>query len=119
MMRENRHSAATRSGRILFVLSLLLLIAPSILAQIPDITTGQRPQQPEVVDETVQTMFPHFKEGRFWVSGQANAIYQTHPPFHADYSGPNSLRPTYEKATSHIVTLYTGFQFTKSGEILL
>lgn len=118
-MRKNRRSAATRLGRMLLVLTTLLLTSPNILAQIPDITTGQRPQQPEVVDETVQTMFPHFKEGRFWVSGQANAIYQTHPPFHADYSGPNSLKPDYEKAISHIVTLYTGFQFSKSGEILL
>ena len=47
-------------------------------------------------------MFPHFKDTRFWLSGQANFIFQTHPAFHADYSGTNSLSPDYEKATSRV-----------------
>ena len=40
-----------------------------------------------------ESMLPHFKDTRFWLSGQANFIFQTHPDFHADYSGPNSLSP--------------------------
>src|SRR5580693_1188555 len=35
-----------------------------------------------------EAMFPHLKDTRFWLSGQANFIFQTHPPFPADYSGP-------------------------------
>src|SRR5580658_8407628 len=28
------------------------------------------------------SMFPHFKSTRFWLSGQMNFIFQTHPDFH-------------------------------------
>jgi len=64
-------------------------------------------------------MFPHFRDSRFWLSGQANFIFQTHPPFHADYSGPNSLKPNYEKATSRVLTLYTGVRLNDSTALLV
>src|SRR5690242_13243796 len=64
-------------------------------------------------------MFPHLESDRFWLSGQANFIFQTHPPFHADYSGTNSLDPNYEKATSRVLTLYTGYRFNTSTEVLV
>jgi hypothetical protein len=64
-------------------------------------------------------MFPHFKDTRFWLSGQANFIFQTHPPFDAKYSGRNSLAPNYEKATSRVLTLYTGVRLNNSTEILV
>jgi hypothetical protein len=64
-------------------------------------------------------MFPHFQDSRFWLSGQANFIFQTHPDFHAPYSGPNSLSPHYEKATSRVMTLYTGVRLNNSTEILV
>ena len=70
-------------------------------------------------DETTEAMFPHFKNSRFWLSGQANFIFQTHPPFHADYSGPNSLGPNYDKATSRVMTLYTGVRLNNSTELLV
>ena len=55
---------------------------------------------------------------RFWVSGQANFIRQQHGSFPAAYSGPNSLLPTKEHATSRVLTLYTGFQISTNLEIL-
>lgn len=55
---------------------------------------------------------------RFWVSGQANFIYQQHGSFYSEYSGANSLRNTPEHATSSVLTLYTGFRITKHLEIL-
>lgn len=55
---------------------------------------------------------------RFWVAGQANFIRQQHGAFYAEYSGPNSLHPYPEHATSRVLTLYTGFQITKYLEIL-
>ena len=64
-------------------------------------------------------MFPHLETDRVWLSGQANFIFQTHPPFHAAYSGQNSLNPNYEKATSRVLTLYTGVQLNDSTEFLL
>jgi hypothetical protein len=96
----------------------MAIIVPSARGQDPG-SAASESADPEVADETVQTMFPHFKEGRLWVSGQANFIFQTHPPFYALYSGTNSLQPYYEKATSRVLTLYTGFQFTKSIEVLV
>jgi high affinity Mn2+ porin len=66
-----------------------------------------------------EAMFPHFKSTRFWLSGQTNFIFQAHPDFHADYSGKNSLSPNYEKATSRVLTLYTGFRINDSTELLM
>jgi high affinity Mn2+ porin len=70
-------------------------------------------------DQPVEAMFPHLKDMRFWISGQANFIFQTHPPFHAAYTGKNSLGPNYEKATSRVLTLYTGVRLNDSTELLV
>jgi high affinity Mn2+ porin len=75
--------------------------------------------QPEPAADPLPTMLPHFENDRFWLSGQANFIFQTHPPFHAAYSGKNSLDPNYEKATSRVLTLYTGVRLNDSTEFLL
>lgn len=64
-------------------------------------------------------MFPHLRDTRFWLTGQANFIFQTHPPFDAAYSGKNSLDPNYEKATSRVLTLYTGVRLNDSTEVLV
>jgi high affinity Mn2+ porin len=70
-------------------------------------------------DADTEAMFPHFKDTRFWLSGQANFIFQTHPDFPATYSGPHSLSPDYEKATSRVMTLYTGLRLNHSVELLV
>lgn len=77
------------------------------------------PDPPSDAAADPETMFPHFKSTRFWLSGQMNFIFQTHPDFHADYSGPNSLSPRYEKATSRVLTLYTGVRLDNSTELLV
>lgn len=69
--------------------------------------------------DSMPAMFPHFADTRFWLTGQSNFIFQTHPPFHADYSGKNSLSPNYEKATSRVLTLYTGVRLNDSTEVLV
>jgi len=66
-----------------------------------------------------ETLFPEVTNSRYWLSGQANFIFQTHPPFHAAYSGPNSLGPNYEKALSRVLTLYTGVRLNDSTEFLV
>jgi high affinity Mn2+ porin len=85
--------------------------------------TGDNPSAVQPVDISTdpfpETMFPHFHDTRFWLSGQANFIFQTHPGFHAPYSGQNSLSPHYEKATSRVLTLYTGVRLNNSTEILV
>ena len=70
-------------------------------------------------DDPVESMFPRIRNTRFWLSGSANFIFQTHPPFHAPYSGKNSMSPNYEKATSRVLTLYTGVRLNHSTEFLI
>jgi high affinity Mn2+ porin len=85
----------------------------------PDAATPVSPTPDDATDDDPETMLPHFKTSRIWLSGQGNFIFQTHPPFHADYSGKNSLDPNYEKATSRVMTLYTGVRVNNSVEFLV
>jgi hypothetical protein len=80
---------------------------------------GDPPSPPSDAGADTEAMFPHFKSTRFWLSGQTNFIFQTHPDFHADYSGPHSLSPDYDKATSRVMTLYTGVRLNDSTELLV
>src|SRR5215831_10503050 len=63
--------------------------------------------------------FDHPDDSRFWLSGQINIIHQQHPSFFSPYAGENSLRAEREKATSRVLTLYTGLRVSQSGELLL
>ena len=115
--------------RSLLVLSAVIAFTLSLLsqAQLPNAPEPTKPDAaPSIEMENsadpaagTESMFPHFTDTRFWLSGQANFIFQTHPPFHAPYSGPNSLNPNYEKATSRLMTLYTGFRLNDSTEFLV
>jgi high affinity Mn2+ porin len=82
----------------------------------PDSATTPGPTQG---DAGMESMFPHLRSTRVWLSGQMNFIFQTHPPFSAAYSGAHSLRPNYEKATSRVLTLYTGVRLNHSTELLV
>jgi hypothetical protein len=87
-----------------------LLSAATVLAaaQAP----SQVPSAPEAAaaDAEVLTMFPHPDGTRYWVSGQANSIFQTHGHFHSPYQGPNSLIDDFEAKASEVATLYLGYQ---------
>ena len=91
---------------------------PSQAAPPPDAALVPDPSDPPA-DQTTESMFPHFMDTRFWLSGQTNFIFQTHPDFHARYSGTHSLRSHYEKATSRLMTLYTGVRLNNSTEVLV
>lgn len=82
--------------------------APTLPAQTNDVSAEDDPP----------TMFPRPRDTRFWLSGQINFIYQTHPEFPAAFSGANSLSPGYEKALSRVLTLYGGVRLNNSTEIL-
>jgi hypothetical protein len=106
----------------------LLLAAIPALAQEPAFTAplaqpsaSDSPAAPAAEppsDDSTEAMLPHFKNSHFWLSGQANFIFQTHPDFPALHSGPHSLSGRYEKATSRVLTLYTGYRPTNSSELL-
>jgi high affinity Mn2+ porin len=62
------------------------------------------------------TVFPHPNTTRYWISGQANVVFQWHPTFPAQYTGTNSLTPGAQSATTHVLTLYTGYEVTHTTE---
>jgi high affinity Mn2+ porin len=64
------------------------------------------------------TLFPHSDNTRWWISGQGNVVFQWHPTFSAKYSGQNSITTQAQSATTHILTLYAGFELTRTTEIL-
>jgi high affinity Mn2+ porin len=113
-----RHAECSRC--VLLVCVLFGLTLAPVAAQQSD-SNLPPPREPENAEASTSTesMLPHFKSTRFWLSGQANFIFQTHADFHSLYSGAHSLRSRYEKATSRVLTLYTGARVTNSLEFLV
>src|SRR5579864_1544101 len=113
---------------LLFCFAVTLAAGLPAFAQQPEAPAGQNTSLPAAIDsnlsdplpadDSTEAMFPHFRDSRFWLTGQVNFIYQTHPEFHALYSGKNSLSPRYEKALSRVMTLYTGVRLNDSTEFL-
>jgi high affinity Mn2+ porin len=68
--------------------------------------------------EEPTTIFNH-PEGRLWVAGQANFIYQANLPFHSPYSGPHSLQAQAEERLSRLISLYTGLRLWRGAEALV
>jgi high affinity Mn2+ porin len=86
----------------------------------PQANPGEaNPAPPEAASDDSVTFFPHSETSRYWISGQANFVSQGHPPFPAAYTGPNSLLPVSEEATSRVFTLYTGYELTSTTEVYL
>ncbi|HTW30224.1 MAG TPA: carbohydrate porin [Candidatus Sulfotelmatobacter sp.] len=120
--------------RGLMISAFLLAVFPGVLATAqqsnspasainPLAGNAQTPAAPDPSsaapdDQTTESIFPHFKSTRFWLSGQMNFIFQTHPDFPALYSGPHSLQPNYQKATSRVMTLYSGIRVNNSIEFI-
>ncbi|MHB1935317.1 MAG: carbohydrate porin [Acidobacteriaceae bacterium] len=65
-------------------------------------------------DQDQFTFFPHSDAARYWISGQANSIYQMHGNFHSPYQGPNSFTAPFEYKASEVATLYLAYQINKS-----
>jgi hypothetical protein len=103
--------AVSTPSRLRTVFALVAGFLSCVASQAQQAPSDETPEQPP-------TIFPHSLTTPWWVSGQINIIFQGHPPFHSPYSGPNSLRAQGETATSHVVTLYTAYQFNRSTEVL-
>jgi hypothetical protein len=82
----------------------LVLTAATDSAQ----TTYSQPPAPVV------TMAPHHGNDRYWLSGQANIIFQGNLPFHSPYDGTNSFQSGAEYKTSLLGTLYADIRPTHS-----
>ncbi len=72
-------------------------------------TKSEAPAEPPEA-ETL-TMFPHSGTAPYWISGQANSIFQSHGHFRSPYEGANSLRDIFEYKASEVATLYLGYQW--------
>jgi hypothetical protein len=68
------------------------------------------PTPPPTTSAPELTMFPHSATAPWWISGQANVIFQGKPGFHSPYQGPNSFDNAQEYKTSIVDTLLLGYQ---------
>src|SRR5947208_15189451 len=123
MRKTNRMAVWRRAecsrGVLLVCVLFGVTLAPVAAQQSdPNLPPPREPENAEASTST-ESMLPHFKSTRFWLSGQANFIFQAHPEFHSPYSGPHSLGPRYEKASSRVLTLYTGPRVNNSLEVLV
>jgi high affinity Mn2+ porin len=72
------------------------------------------PHGSERQDGPIVSMFPHPDSNLWWISGQANIIFQGRPAFHSAYEGTNSFRNSAEYKTSMVGTLYTALRRNRS-----
>jgi hypothetical protein len=93
-----------------FSLATMLLLLTMMSVALAQDQTAEEPQKTDPGPR--DTFFEHSKTAKWWISGQANIVFQTHGDFYAQYSGPNSLKNHSEQATSRVLTLFTGYEFT-------
>lgn len=96
------------------------LFVPSrpILVPTPDgvaiQTANASPAAPQAQDQPVVNVFPHPENSLWWLSGQANIIFQGRLPFHSPYQGTNTFRNSAEYKTSMVGTFYTALRPSRS-----
>ncbi|HLI29515.1 MAG TPA: carbohydrate porin, partial [Terriglobia bacterium] len=107
---------------------LLLLASSASRMAFAQTQSGQTPSQSAATASTTEsatdtspdvTVFSHPEDTRWWLSGQMNIITQGHPSFPALYSGPNSMQPQAQVATSRVFTLYSGLELTPNTQAIL
>ena len=92
-----------------------VLLGAGLLAWIglahPPAALARHPEQPETAPPPGSDLsfLDHTGEWPFWCGAQLNSIFQYHPAFHADYSGPNSLRAERESALSALFTVFLAY----------
>jgi hypothetical protein len=110
-----RSRYATRAIAPLFL--ALALAAGIAAAQAPDPPRTGEPATEAAKPSDSLTLFPHSETSRYWISGQANVVMQWHAAFAAQYTGSDSLTPWAQSATTHVLTLYTGYELTHTTEV--
>jgi hypothetical protein len=92
------------------------ILCPAVFAQQPAPQSAQAPDPdpPTSASAPVLTMAPHPESSRYWLSGQANIVFQGRLPFHSPYEGANSFQAGAEYKVSEVGTLYTGLRVDRS-----
>ncbi len=96
------------------LLSVVFAIAITAGAQDPTPATP-----PSEAPQPQDTFFEHSQTAKWWISGQANFIFQANGDFYAQYSGKNSFKNKADNALSRVMTLFTGYEFTPNSQIYL
>ena len=99
--------------------SLTLLVVLALTAYSQDTPPPEQPQPDAPDTHTPDTFFEHSQTAKWWVSGQANFIFQANGNFYAQYSGPNSFQNTSQNALSRVLTLFTAYEFTPNSQVYL
>jgi high affinity Mn2+ porin len=63
-------------------------------------------------------VLPH-PDAKWWLSAQANLIWQFQPGFDSPYQGTNSFRSDDHRALSDVETIYGGYQITRTTAIII
>ncbi len=81
----------------------------------PEIATGKTNSEGHEAQQAPSvSMFPLHGNDRWWLSGQANIIFQGNLPFHSTYEDTNSFHNAAEYKTTMVGTLYAAFRPTRS-----
>jgi high affinity Mn2+ porin len=100
------------------VCHLLLVIATFAMAAAAQDTPPVEQPQPDAPDARVpDTLFEHSQTAKWWISGQANFIFQANGNFYAQYSGHNSFKNVSDNALSRVLTLFTAYEFTPNSQV--
>ncbi len=83
------------------------------LAQEDPPSSGPVSEAPQAPD----TFLEHSQTSKWWISGQANFIFQANGGFYAQYSSPNSFKNTPEHALSRLQTLFLGYEFNPNSQL--
>lgn len=89
-------------------------VAPTTESQIENKPVASVKQAGGPVESPATSVFRRPEDARWWISGQANVIFQGRIPFHSPYEGPNSFRNSAEYKASIVGTLYTAIRLNKS-----
>jgi len=103
-------TAAEKYAELLPAQCLIELQQPGLAGQPGDAS----PREGQSQDTPVVSMAPHPEDNRWWISGQANIIFQGRLPFHSLYQGTNSFRNSAEYKTSLLGTVFTVLRPTRS-----
>ena len=94
-----------------------LLVFAALLSAAQDTPPVETPQPDAQSPATPDTIFEHSQTAKWWISGQANFIFQANGDFYARYSGTNSFKNVGENALSRVLTLFTAYQFTPNSQV--
>jgi high affinity Mn2+ porin len=88
--------------------------APQTADPLADAAQASQPKAPEPAPDPPLTIFPLSNSSWYFISGQANIIFQAHAPFHSPYEDTNSLLGRGEYKTSLVGTLFLGAELVRN-----